>query len=86
MERPCIIVDEIEGGYLVIKVTRAAPRKYDEYDTSIEYWKECGLTSPSTARVSKLVTIKDSQIDNFKGKLNPEDEKNIANLLEKFIE
>lgn len=86
MERPCIIVDQIENEYLVIKVTKHDPRPSDPYDREIINWNQCGLKRKSTARVSKIIPIKDSQIDNYKGKLTTLDELRITKALEQFIE
>ncbi len=86
MERPCIIVDELEDEYLVIKVTRHNPRIEDDFDIEIRDFRQCGLKSPSTARVSKITTIHKSQILNYKGHLTPYDEEVISDVLTSFLE
>lgn len=85
MERPCIIVEEYEEEYLVIKITRHDPRTEDPFDTEIVDWSACGLKSPSTARISKVTLINKSQILNYKGHLTPYDEFVISEKLDEFI-
>ncbi|KRT89327.1 PemK family transcriptional regulator [Bacillus paralicheniformis] len=84
-DRPCIIVDKVEDEYLVIKVTKHSPRPYDKYDIAIQYWGQCGLTKPSTARCSKLIFLAEDQIDNYKGHLVKSDEQRITQKLEAFL-
>lgn len=86
IERPAIIVG-VDGDLIaVIKVTRHIPRENDEFDVNIIHIKNAGLPSPSTARVAKLQNIHISQILNRKGRLHPDDEENISNKLELFLE
>lgn len=84
-DRPCLIVDENEGLYMVIKITKHSPRTNDKYDVPIVFWKECGLSRPSTVRISKISYIDSSQIDNYKGHLTEHDESIISEKLEEFM-
>lgn len=84
-DRPCVVIDEYEGEYAVIKITKHSPRKNDKYDVRIKYWKECGLSYPSTARISKISHIDRSQLDNYKGHLTEYDEIIIGKKLEEFV-
>lgn len=85
-DRPCIIVDQNDEEFVVIKVTKHSPRKNDKYDTVIEKWRECGLSRPSTARISKIANLNRSQLKNCKGKLEVIDEINISKKLEEFLD
>ena len=84
-DRPCIIVDQVNEEFLVIKVTKHDPRESDPYDVEIIDWQKCGLKLPSTARISKIQYIDRSQIDNYKGRLEATDEKRISEMLEKYL-
>ncbi|MFZ3102084.1 MAG: PemK family transcriptional regulator [Desulfitobacteriaceae bacterium] len=86
--RPVIIVDiflpDFLPDLLVVKITKHTPRKKDDYDTPIVYYSDAGLKQLSTDRISKLIVLNESQIDNKKGELHLLDYKNIFSNLEKF--
>jgi hypothetical protein len=86
IERPVIIADVLLPDIAVIKVTKHNIRSNDSFDTPIIFFKEAGLKLPSTARISKLVIINESQIDNRKGKLHSIDQTVIFDKLNIFLE
>ncbi|MGD9679361.1 MAG: type II toxin-antitoxin system PemK/MazF family toxin [Vulcanibacillus sp.] len=83
IDRPVIIVIAESPEIVVIKVTKTAPRKNDLYDVPIKHYKYCGLKYPSTARISKVVTLDETQIFNKVRNLHPDD---LKNILQKLIE
>lgn len=83
IDRPVIIVIAESPEIIVIKITKTAPRKNDPYDVPIEHYKYCGLKHPSTARISKVVTLDESQILDKVGNLHPND---LKIILQKLIE
>lgn len=82
-DRPVIIVVAESPEVVIIKVTKTAPRKNDPYDVPIQHFKEAGLRYPSTARVSKVITVDGSQILVKIGSLHPED---LEIIIKKLIE
>ena len=83
IDRPVIIIVAEHPDLVVIKITKTAPRANDPYDVPITYYKESGLKFPSTARVSKVITIDRSQLLFKIGKLQSDDlEIVIAKLIE----
>ncbi len=72
IDRPVIIVIA-DSPEIVVKVTKTAPRINDTYDVRIKHYKSCGLKFPSTARISKVITIDESQILRKIGELHSED-------------
>lgn len=85
-ERPCVIVLKKGDQFLVIKVTKHERREYDKFDCDIDDWKFAGLKVKSVARVSKVIFIHESQIDNYKGRLSISDEQKIADYLKRFLD
>jgi hypothetical protein len=83
IDRPVIIVVAEEPEVTIIKVTKTAPRKSDPYDVSIQHFRTAGLKYPSTARVSKVITIDASQILGKVGKLHSDD---LEKVIQKLIE
>lgn len=83
IDRPVIIVVAETPEIVVIKVTTTSPRKNDLYDVPIQYFREAGLKHPSTARVSKVITVNESQILSKFGILHPED---LEIIIKKLIE
>lgn len=83
IDRPVIIVIAESPDIIVIKVTKTAPRKKDPFDIPIKYYNYCGLKYPSTARVSKMITLDESQVLRKVGKLHPDD---LKIILKKLIE
>jgi mRNA-degrading endonuclease toxin of MazEF toxin-antitoxin module len=86
IQRPSIIVAEVDNQVVAIKVTKHDPRENDPFDVKIEYWKEAGLSVPSTARISKTKYIDKSQILNRKGELHPSDIECIAHRLKEYLD
>jgi hypothetical protein len=82
--RPVIIVIAEDPELVVIKITKAAPRANDPYDVPITHYKESGLKFPSTARVSKVITINPSQLLFKIGKLHSDDLKIVIKKLIEF--
>jgi mRNA-degrading endonuclease toxin of MazEF toxin-antitoxin module len=83
LDRPVIIVIEDNPELVVIKITKTAPRANDPFDVPIVHFKESGLRYPSTARVSKIITIDRSQLLFKIGRLHSDD---LKLVLEKLIE
>jgi mRNA-degrading endonuclease toxin of MazEF toxin-antitoxin module len=83
IDRPVIIVVAEEPEVTIIKVTKTAPRKNDPYDVPIQHFKDAGLKYPSTARVSKVITVDDSQILSKVGQLHVDD---LEKIIQKLIE
>lgn len=81
LDRPIIIVVSEDPELVVIKITKTAPRTNDPYDVPINHYKESGLKFPSTARVSKVITIDRSQLLFKIGKLHINDLKIIIGKL-----
>lgn len=83
LNRPVIIVIAEDPELVVIKVTKTAPRTNDPYDVHISHYKESGLKHPSTARISKVITIDRSQLLFKIGRLHNDD---LKIIIEKLIE
>src|SRR5690554_2338553 len=83
LDRPVIIVIAETPEVVIVKITKTAPRKNDPYDVQIQHYLEAGLKYPSTARVSKIITIDESQIQSKIGSLHPDD---LKVIVEKLIE
>ncbi|XID96205.1 type II toxin-antitoxin system PemK/MazF family toxin [Paenibacillaceae bacterium WGS1546] len=81
LDRPVIIVVAEDPDLVVIKITKTAPRTNDPYDVPIIHYKESGLKFPSTARVSKVITIDRSQLLFKIGKLHKDDLKIVIGKL-----
>jgi mRNA-degrading endonuclease toxin of MazEF toxin-antitoxin module len=83
LNRPIIIVVAELPELVVIKVTKTAPRANDKFDVPIIKYQEAGLKFPSTARVSKVITLNEKQIIRRIGSLHPDD---LEAITEKLIE
>ncbi len=83
IDRPVIIVVDETPEVVIIKVTKTAPRNNDPFDIPIQHYIEAGLKYPSTARVSKVITVADSQILSKIGSLHPDD---LEIIIKKLIE
>jgi mRNA-degrading endonuclease toxin of MazEF toxin-antitoxin module len=83
INRPVIIVVAETPEVVVIKVTKTAPRRNDPYDVPIQHFIDAGLKHPSTARVSKVITVDESQIISKIGQLHPND---LEIIIKKLIE
>ena len=85
INRPVIVLDENILGVLSVKITKHSPRKEDEYDTPILYWREANLHLASTARISKVILLpQDSFI--FKiGELHSEDLMRVEEMYQKYL-
>jgi hypothetical protein len=84
LDRPIIIVVAEDPELVVIKITKTSPRANDPYDVPITHYKESGLKLPSTARVSKVITINPSQLLFKIGKLHNDDLKIVIKKLIEF--
>jgi len=83
IDRPVIIVIAESPDIIVVKVTKTSPRINDPFDVPLKYYKYSGLKYPSTARVSKVITLDESQILWKVGNLHPDD---LKIILKKLIE
>ncbi len=85
-KRPVVIINDntfvIEG----FKVTTHEPRKNYVGEYPIIKWKEAGLLSPSTLRLTKIVELRDGDFDCCLGKLQDEDIKNIKEQISKLFD
>lgn len=86
IERPAIIADVNLPDVAIIKVTKHEPRDNDPFDTVIVHFKHAKLKELSTARVSKLVIVNESQILNRKGSLHIKDYETVFDRLNEFLE
>lgn len=84
IERPVIIADIRLPKLLVIKVTTSEPRKHYPFDTPIAFPRHAKLPKQSTARISKINVLDETQLLNQKGTLHPLDDKNIFDFLYTF--
>jgi hypothetical protein len=83
IDRPVVIILAETPDVLVIKLTKTSPRGNDPFDIPIKNYKASGLKYPSTARISKTVTLDESQILGKIGNLHPDD---LSIILQKLIE
>lgn len=83
--RPCLVLDfnSETSEVMVIKLTSTEVR--DQYDYRLAHWSSCGLKRPTTARTSKISYINLSQMKNLKGTIHPDDETEISDKLEAFL-
>ena len=77
MYRPVVVLDEDKLGVLSVKVTRHKVRSDDPFDTPIVYWEQAGLNFMSTARVSKVMNLREDDFIFKIGDLHPDDLKEI---------
>lgn len=84
--RPVIVLDADDLEVLSVKVTKKEPRKNDEYDTPIIYWKDAKLRFKSTARVAKTIRLPRKQFKTKMGDLHKDDLKEIQEQFMKFID
>ncbi|MCY0892273.1 MAG: type II toxin-antitoxin system PemK/MazF family toxin [Acidibacillus sp.] len=76
--RPVVVVSNERATDIdVIAVSVSSQLKRSEYDVSINYWKECGLSRPSIARTSKLISVSIEQLQTYLGELDASDLKRI---------
>lgn len=83
--RPVIVLSVEPLWILSIKVTNHSPRYSDEYDVNIKNWKQAGLCSPSTARISKSMGLSKDSFNKKIGMLHIDDRKEIINTYFKWI-
>jgi len=83
IDRPVVIIVAEVPDVLVIKLTKTSPRKNDPFDVPVINYEVSGLKYPSTARISKAVTLDESQILEKIGNLHPDD---LNVILQKLIE
>ena len=74
--RPVVIVSDMipseqNVAPIVVPITKSRPR--NQLDVPIQHWRESGLVTPSTARVSKLITIHQNRMIFKIGTLHEED-------------
>lgn len=86
IERPAIIADINLPDVAIIKVTKHDPRDYDEFDTVIVHFNHAKLKRQSTARVSKMVVVNQSQLINRKGSLHPDDYSRVFDKVNEYLE
>lgn len=84
-QRPVIVLNTDGKEVLSIKVTRHSQRSNDPYDTPIIHWREAGLDSVSTARVSKTMLVDMTQFKHKIGDVWPADLKTIQNIYMAYI-
>ncbi len=82
--RPVIVVNAKEIYVFALKATSHAPREYDEYDVALTYWRECGLTSPTTVRVSKILRLNESMMVSRIGALEAADVFRLQQVIMRF--
>ena len=83
--RPIVVLSVQPLVILAVKVTKHLPRSSDPYDVTIVEWKQSGLRYPSTARVSKTMSLSYSNFICKLGVLDYRDQENISNMFIKFI-
>ena len=81
--RPVVVIDQDIVGILSVKVTSQSVR--DKYDVEIVNWQYAKLNKSSVVRVSKLITILESDFDRKIGKLHPDDLLNVETTLMEWI-
>lgn len=86
LNRPVIVLDEDSLGVLSVKITKHKVRIEDPYDTPILYWNQAHLKFSSTARVSKVITLKPEAFITKIGDLHPDDLKNIEDVYMHYVD
>lgn len=71
--RPVLIAKDCVAFVLSFKITSHGAREYDPYDYEICFWKEAGLNSQSTVRISKLTKLNREDFCGYIGELHPAD-------------
>lgn len=78
--RPVVITDHGEVYVLALKVTSHAPRDvWGEY--ALVYWREAGLSKPSTVRISKRLRLEPHDMIRKVGTLHPADIMSIITIM-----
>lgn len=78
--RPVVITDHGEVYVLALKVTSHAPRDaWGEY--ALVYWREAGLSKPSTVRISKRLRLEPRDMIRKVGTLHPMDIMSIVEII-----
>ena len=81
-DRPVLVIDEKRGIYAALKVTRTSPRENFWGEYSVKRWKQAGLSSPSTIRISKLLKLAQEDFRRKIGSLRAVDVAGIQNYLD----
>ncbi|MDA2300425.1 type II toxin-antitoxin system PemK/MazF family toxin [Bacillus cereus] len=82
-ERPSLIINVVDDDVTIVKITKHKPR--DPFDVRLLFWKDAGLSIPSTVRISKMVNVKKRQLINKKGSLHHGDSARVAQALGHYL-
>lgn len=80
-QRPVIIVGNelaVDVDVIIAPVTTRQPR--NQFDVSLEYWKEAGLLKPSVARTSKIISVHGSELTRHIGALHNHDLERVLHM------
>ncbi len=86
INRPVVVLDEDKLGVLSVKITKHKVKQEDPYDTPIIYWREANLRLASTARVSKVMNLREDDFIFKIGELHPEDLERIEEMYILFMD
>ena len=79
--RPVLVLDHNVAYILSVKITSHAPRPNFKGEYALKFWKIAGLAKPSTARLSKKLRLRDTDLVRKIGRLHPVDIIYIQKLL-----
>ena len=69
--RPVMIWNDL--AYIVAYKMTGTDRGDDKDEFRIEYWKEAGLDKPTTIRIRKLLQLRETDVIDKRGELDPRD-------------
>jgi len=69
--RPVLVLMDLAADCLVCRITSVPHRGF--LDLPLSYWREAGLEKPSTARLSRLITVEKTMLRVRLGRLHRDD-------------
>ena len=82
--RPVLVLGDYAVSLCGFKMTTRKPR--DEHEYEVKYWKEAGLSKPTTIRTSKYIPLTDEIMIRKIGSLQPYDLLNFRKKLKEYTE
>ena len=82
--RPVLVIDSDNYFTISAEITSHEPRDEFEGEVAIKFWKEAGLNSPFTVRLSKILELSDFSFVNKIGKLKKLDRKAVDMEMERM--